>query len=265
MGSKKNGTIKWINAYWKMIRSHLKSPKEIEFNDRTIFSLTSDFHCGHADCDEPLIQKYFMDAINYGVRTHFIVGDVVESAYNLKLPKDIGEKIVYEQIEGLKKSLPEVENNKYYVVLGNHDIHAASFLIDRDDGKISYKGAAEIFRELLDDRTDIEVMGAGFVRVKLNNRYTLDLIHPKGNNGECITKYADHYISKAVKKGFDPPNLVDFGHYHTKKLLQGNYSRVMQNGSALKRNNGNGNGFGWVVEFGRGINGKDTMLIHEYL
>lgn len=263
MSSRYNGTTKWLDTYYKQIERQLRSPTSLELDGNVIISLSSDHHIGHVDCDEHLIRKYFSEAIGAGVRTHFLAGDVVESAYNLRVSEELGEAIVGEQVEKFKKCLPEVENNRYYLLLGNHDIHAAGILLGKESGKIGWKDAEGVFREVLEDRKDIEVIGVGFARVGLNGEYIIDLLHPQGNNGGCIEKYADYYISKSIRKGYKAPNLSDFGHYHQKKLVRGNYCPVMQNGSALKNRNGNGNGFGWIVELRGEPNGKSTMVVYE--
>ncbi len=190
---------------------------------------------------------------------------MVESAYNLRVSEELGGAIVREQVEKFKKCLPEVEDNKYYLLLGNHDTHATGILLGKESGKIGWKDAEEVFREVLEDRADIEVIGVGFARVELNGEYIIDLLHPQGNNGGCIEKYADYYIFKSIRNGYEAPHLSDFGHYHQKKMTWCSYCAVMQNGSPLKKRNSDGNGFGWIVELRGEPDGKSTMVVYEPL
>lgn len=192
------------------ISSSTKQNRDSEELIHTEIGLVSDTHFGNIHQQLHLLNEFYQEAYNRGIKDIYHVGDVTDGNY-LNRPESVRQQFLHgfdEQAGYVVDMYPEVEGIDTEFILGSHD-------------ETHYKnGGATIGYWIPRVRKDMKYLGQDFANIEINGvRITLD--HPGGGSSKSLS-YNPQKRIEILESGFKP-HILAIGHYHK------NYEFVYRN------------------------------------
>ena len=173
-----------------------------------IFGLMGDTHIGSEYHDSAALENFYDICAQRGIQAVFHTGDVTEGFKTNRVETFLGNTAIgfQDQVELVIKSYPYREGITTYFITGNHDLWSLQ------------NGLAHIGRTLSMVRGDMKYLGDEFARIRLTDKITLALVHPRDGATKNVFYKAQTYIDEASTGKIATINAI--GHYHKMGIIK---------------------------------------------
>ena len=202
VGDIKKGTAVFKKGRPKKARSSLS--KASMFDDKLIHNeigVVSDTHFGNNHQQSHLLNDFYQEAYNRGVRIILHIGDMTDGNY-LNRPESPRQQFLHgfdEQAGYVVEMYPEVDGIDTYYILGSHD-------------ETHYKNGGATINKWVDmNRKDMHFLGQDVGVFDLDGVKIL-LDHPGGGKAQAVSYKAQKRIE--IMESKYKPKILLIGHFH---------------------------------------------------
>ncbi len=183
------------------VKDNVKMGIDSEELIHTELGVVSDLHIGNIHQQLHLLNEFYREAYNRGIKIILNCGDIVDGHYTNR-PEEPRQQFLHgfdEQVGYVVDMYPEVNGIETKYILGSHD-------------ETHYKnGQATLGKWVARCRKDMTYLGQDYANIEINGvRITLD--HPGGGSAQALS-YKPQKRIEILESGFKPHVLL-IGHYH---------------------------------------------------